>query len=428
VNFGPRPETDPKITFFFFLFFFPSVRRRATEQLLGELARCAPTPPNAPPCSLWWWDDPQAQAVTTVPGSGVGGNGANGGAAAATAPGTATATTAAAMETAARNRAAAAVGPGGSVLRCAADVPAGRTARSAQAVAAGIALGMVCVARGAYSNCAEQVAALLGWGTAVNDGFCFYANGGGGGGPGAASSASGGADGGGGGGSGSASAAGPSATATDAQDGSSRVREAEVPNVAVTAGGATFAHGLIYLKTGDTVAAARLATPDSHYLLEIVPTEIVLLRVVFRSLIMWDSIEASLAWIDALVPAVIRKFAVRRAADGSRVDPAARPGGKARDGGDSDSDDGFATAGGPSLGAHGSGIEAPDYDSLRAAHTAILAAGAIAIGLRHAGTGDTRVRDVLLNLIPIIAGTAVDSMGCYCEQPEAGGTMGQVAC
>lgn len=47
--------------------------------------------------------------------------------------------------------------------------------------------------------------------------------------------------------------------------------------------------------------AARLALPDTHFLLDYVRPDLLLLRVVARSLVMWDSVEGSGAWVAAQV-------------------------------------------------------------------------------------------------------------------------------
>ena len=52
--------------------------------------------------------------------------------------------------------------------------------------------------------------------------------------------------------------------------------------------------------------AARLALPDTHPLLDYVRPDLLLLRVVSRSLILWDSVEPSEEWVLAQVPKMIQ--------------------------------------------------------------------------------------------------------------------------
>eukprot|EP00548_Thalassiothrix_antarctica_P012569 CAMPEP_0194162190 /NCGR_PEP_ID=MMETSP0152-20130528/79363_1 /TAXON_ID=1049557 /ORGANISM="Thalassiothrix antarctica, Strain L6-D1" /LENGTH=1229 /DNA_ID=CAMNT_0038872073 /DNA_START=279 /DNA_END=3966 /DNA_ORIENTATION=- len=88
---------------------------------------------------------------------------------------------------------------------------------------------------------------------------------------------------------------------------SSRVYEGDYINHDVTAPGALLALGLIYLKSGNKAVAASLAPPDTHFLLEYVRPDTLMLRVITRSLIMWDDVEPSLEWIEKQIPEVVRQ-------------------------------------------------------------------------------------------------------------------------
>ncbi len=51
--------------------------------------------------------------------------------------------------------------------------------------------------------------------------------------------------------------------------------------------------------------AASLALPDTHFLLEYVRPDFLMLRVIARSLILWDEVLPTRMWIDSQVPTVV---------------------------------------------------------------------------------------------------------------------------
>lgn len=67
--------------------------------------------------------------------------------------------------------------------------------------------------------------------------------------------------------------------------------EGSIVNVAVTSPAATLAMGLVFLKTNDAAAAGRIVVPSTYHALDTVRPDLLLLRVVARSLILWDSVE-----------------------------------------------------------------------------------------------------------------------------------------
>jgi anaphase-promoting complex subunit 1 len=75
----------------------------------------------------------------------------------------------------------------------------------------------------------------------------------------------------------------------------------------VTSPGATLALGLMYLKTGNREVADMLEIPQSPFEADHVRPDILMLRVLARSLIMWDVINASLSWIEAQLPMFLQK-------------------------------------------------------------------------------------------------------------------------
>ncbi|CAI5460425.1 unnamed protein product, partial [Closterium sp. Yama58-4] len=76
----------------------------------------------------------------------------------------------------------------------------------------------------------------------------------------------------------------PGATASS----TGHVLEGNTPNVDVTAPGAILALAMMYLQSNNEAVAARLAPPATHFALEFVRPDFILLRVLACSLILWD--------------------------------------------------------------------------------------------------------------------------------------------
>ena len=76
--------------------------------------------------------------------------------------------------------------------------------------------------------------------------------------------------------------------------------------MANTAPGATLALGLIYLRTNDAAAAARIVLPATQPALDAVRPDLLQLRVVARSLLLWDSVVPSLEWVHSQLPPILR--------------------------------------------------------------------------------------------------------------------------
>jgi anaphase-promoting complex subunit 1 len=132
----------------------------------------------------------------------------------------------------------------------------------------------------------------------------------------------------------------------------SRISEGEYINTGVTAAGATLALALMFIRSNNTSVAARLSLPDTHFLLDYVRPDLLLLRVVARALILWDSVEPTEAWVRDQIP----KF-IRVAYDGLGKDP-------------------------------GEGSRFIDKQSIRQSHANIIAGGCLALGLRFASTAE----------------------------------------
>ncbi|XP_073484146.1 anaphase-promoting complex subunit 1 [Aquarana catesbeiana] len=84
-----------------------------------------------------------------------------------------------------------------------------------------------------------------------------------------------------------------------------QIKEGDTINVDVTCPGATLALAMIYLKTNNRSVADWLRAPDTMYLLDFVKPEFLLLRTLARCLILWDDILPSVQWVNSNVPQII---------------------------------------------------------------------------------------------------------------------------
>lgn len=90
------------------------------------------------------------------------------------------------------------------------------------------------------------------------------------------------------------------------QERCSRLFEGSMVNTNVTAPGAILALGLIFMKTGNKSIAARLSLPDTYFFLDYVRPDFLLLRIIARSLVLWDDIKPSEEWMDSQNPSIVK--------------------------------------------------------------------------------------------------------------------------
>ncbi|KAF2560548.1 hypothetical protein F2Q70_00014078 [Brassica cretica] len=141
-----------------------------------------------------------------------------------------------------------------------------------------------------------------------------------------------------------------------------QVTDGSTANVNITAPGATIALALMYLKTDSEVIFSKLSIPQTHYELECVRPDFIMLRVIARNLIMWSRIRPTSDWIQSQVPEFV-KNGVSRLQD--------------------DMDDMYEV----------------DVEALVQAYVNIVAGACISLGLRFAGTRDGNARDLLNNYV-----------------------------
>jgi anaphase-promoting complex subunit 1 len=151
------------------------------------------------------------------------------------------------------------------------------------------------------------------------------------------------------------------------------VVEGEAVNTDVTAPGATLALGLIYMKTGNQTIASAVSLPDTHFLLEYVRPDFLLLRVVARAMILWENVLPSSDWIESQLPTVVSQAF-------SQMKRTAMKNAGYIDG----VDEGYVDV-------------SQDYDrqAIRQIHCHIIAGACFALGLRYAGTGDREATEAI---------------------------------
>ncbi|XP_011601409.2 anaphase-promoting complex subunit 1 [Takifugu rubripes] len=86
-----------------------------------------------------------------------------------------------------------------------------------------------------------------------------------------------------------------------------QIKEGDTINVDVTCPGATLALAMIYLKTNNSAIADWLKPPDTWFLLDFIKPEFLLLRTLARSIIMWDEILPNAEWVKSNMPQIIRE-------------------------------------------------------------------------------------------------------------------------
>ena len=151
----------------------------------------------------------------------------------------------------------------------------------------------------------------------------------------------------------------------------STIYEGDLINTEVTAPGATLALGLMYLKSENQTIASSLALPDTHFLLEFVRPDLLTLRLVARSLILWDEVLPSLEWIESQVPTVVRKAYTQMGAMAKR-----------------------ASQGLPPLPKDREDMEF-DRRAVRQIYVHTVAGACFGMGLRFAGTGNQKAKEAI---------------------------------
>ncbi|KAF9112479.1 Anaphase-promoting complex subunit 1 [Mortierella sp. AM989] len=70
----------------------------------------------------------------------------------------------------------------------------------------------------------------------------------------------------------------------------------------MTSAGATVAMGLMYLKTNSKSIASKLGVPETQFLLDYVTPDLLMLRVICKAIVLWDSIIPTKSWVLSQIP------------------------------------------------------------------------------------------------------------------------------
>lgn len=131
-------------------------------------------------------------------------------------------------------------------------------------------------------------------------------------------------------------------------------------NIDVTAPGAIIALALMFLKTESEAIVSRLSIPHTHFDLQYVRPDFIMLRVIARNLIMWSRVYPSKEWIDSQVPEIIKN-------------------------------------GVKGIGIEIFAIDEMDAESFFQAYVYIVTGACISLGLRFAGTKNASAQELLYN-------------------------------
>ncbi|KAJ6350382.1 hypothetical protein OIU78_006531 [Salix suchowensis] len=88
--------------------------------------------------------------------------------------------------------------------------------------------------------------------------------------------------------------------------GAGQMMDGAAVNVDVTAPGAIIALALMFLKTESEAVVSRLSIPQTHFDLQYVRPDFIMLRVIARNLIMWSRVHPSNDWIQSQIPNIVK--------------------------------------------------------------------------------------------------------------------------
>ncbi|KAL7307917.1 hypothetical protein TKK_0000010 [Trichogramma kaykai] len=140
-----------------------------------------------------------------------------------------------------------------------------------------------------------------------------------------------------------------------------QIREGDSINIDVTSPGATIALGFMYMKTGNHAVAEWMAAPNTQYLLDFVRPDLLMLRILAKSLILWDDIEPSRTWASSHVPEIVAKYKMMK--------PSAEI------------------------------TEFVDLETINQAYCNIIAGACMAMGLKYAGTENQHAFNTLFHFL-----------------------------
>jgi anaphase-promoting complex subunit 1 len=210
----------------------------------------------------------------------------------------------------------------------------------------------------------------------------------------------------------------------------------------MTAAPAAVALGLAFHRTAHEGAMAVATLPTTLAGLSTVRPDVATLRVLALGLIGWDDVVATKEWVRSTVPLCVRAVVdeLRQLEEARSV--VARSGGGLKDlvmalaGDDSSDEEGSPDEEGPpdsgarlSRPARAMGIDVAlvDLALCREMLCACLTGAAFVLGLRYAGTGNVRARDLLLRLLTFFASLRAESEGALRSVRDSMGVVEGVA-
>lgn len=142
-----------------------------------------------------------------------------------------------------------------------------------------------------------------------------------------------------------------------------------------------------------------MALPDTHFLLDYIRPDLLLLRVLSRALILWDEVKPTREWIEAQVPIVVQESYQQMRSVVQGASSFANPSGRSTSNIGVDGESATDPTGNASTGQHGATSslhdEAVDKQAVRQIYVHVIAGACFGIGLRFAGTGDKRAASVV---------------------------------
>ncbi len=185
----------------------------------------------------------------------------------------------------------------------------------------------------------------------------------------------------------------PTTSASSGNEKCSCIYEGDSINTDITSPGATLALGLIYMMSGNKTIASAISLPDTHFLLEYVRPDFLMIRVIARSLILWDEVHPSSSWINAQLPSAVREAY-----------------GRMRDHAEN------LAQNKPTL---SKSYKDFDRQAVRLIHAHVLAGACFSIGLRFAGTGDQQAASAIFEKVMEFRDLrdGVDPVSCALRPP-----------
>jgi anaphase-promoting complex subunit 1 len=157
----------------------------------------------------------------------------------------------------------------------------------------------------------------------------------------------------------------------------STVWECDFVNTGVTCPGATLALGMMYMKTENKTIASALALPNTHFLLEFVRPDFLGLRVISRSLILWNEVQPTSRWIHDQIPAVVQD-AYRQIRSTAKLAHGIKS---------------------PTAGHVPKSKQGFDRRAVRQMYAHIVAGSCFSVGLRFAGTKNREAKTTLIDFL-----------------------------